>query len=187
VERFRSPILRAIQRVQSRRVYGRSDYFQGHVEDSPYFWGDLCRRHVTYVRNFCYDRINVLNVCPSMPYHVPGLPYVRLWFAALDAPDAESFVKLLTSDHIDRLEREGGVCIVATHFGKRFVRDGQVLPEVRRVFQSIAARDVWCAPVSEILDHLRGNGAPRDLTRSELSRMEWHWMRYKLGNRNYRK
>src|SRR5947209_2288232 len=38
--------------------------FQGHVENSPLFWGDLCREKVKYVRNFVFGDINTLKQCP---------------------------------------------------------------------------------------------------------------------------
>ena len=41
-------------------------YF-GEDEHSPFFWGDLCERHIKYVRNFVFPHINTLKKCPMMP------------------------------------------------------------------------------------------------------------------------
>ena len=47
----------------------------------------MCRDVIQYVRNFTFDRLNMLEVDPAMPYHVAGAPYVRYWFSTADAPD----------------------------------------------------------------------------------------------------
>ena len=56
--------------------------YEGHIPESPLFWGDLCREKVRYVRNFVYDEVNTLKACPYMPYVDPSKPFVNAWFAS---------------------------------------------------------------------------------------------------------
>lgn len=172
-ERFRTPILRwLLSRIgrQPRRHY------VGEREDSEYFWGDLCARHFDYVRNFTFHRLDLLSVDPASPYRLESTPYVKAWFSTADAPEVEDFRRLLTRDAIDRLEAEGGVCIVSTHLGKGFVREGRVDPEVADTLAYLASRPGWLAPVSEILDHLREHREDRPLGSAALLRLELRFL-----------
>jgi len=44
-----------------------STLLSGQDPESDFFWGDACRNHIKYMRNFCYDEVNVLKINPSMP------------------------------------------------------------------------------------------------------------------------
>ncbi|WP_316367743.1 hypothetical protein [Candidatus Thiodiazotropha sp. CDECU1] len=180
-ERFSSLPLRMLAWMISKLRSDNDPAFSGNHPDSPYFWGDLCQQQVKYVRNFCLDNINLLNVNPSMPYHNPRKPYVNYWFSALDAPNVTSFNHLLTQSAVDRLEEQGGVCIVATHFGKFFVRDGVVDPSTQSILEYISGKNGWYVPVSELLDYMQsqaqGNGL---LSATELLLLELRWLIYRL-------
>jgi hypothetical protein len=174
-ERFGTPILRWV----AARAGGESPpgHYVGERESSEYFWGDLCRRHFDYVRNFTFDRLNLLSFDPATPYRLEGTPYVKFWFSTTDAPDAGDFRRLVTRDAIDRLEAEEGVCIVSTHLGKGFVSDGRIDAAVDDVLAYIASRPGWLAPVSEILDHLRQGTEDRTLGRAARFRLELRYLR----------
>ena len=129
-------------------------YYSGDVEGSDYFWGDVCRQHIRYVRNFTFACVNVLEADPYMPYHLSGTPYVNQWFSTADAPDAAAFVGLLSDENVERLERAGGVCILSTHLGKGFAKNGKLDPEVERIIQRLGQRPGWYVPASELLDYL---------------------------------
>jgi hypothetical protein len=101
---------------------------------------------------------------------------VRLWFSAADADNVDDFVALLATGRQARLEQEGGWCIVATHFGKGFVRNGRVDPRVERLLRQLAQRDGWFPNVGELLDHLRDVNGERELPRREWIRMQWRWV-----------
>jgi hypothetical protein len=152
------------------------DFFQGHVPDSPYWWGDLCSQHHCYVRNLTFAELNVLKINPSMPYRDPQRPHVRLWFSATDAEDRDAFLARLTPRRISRLEAEGGVCILATHLGKGFAVRSRVDPQVRSVLKDIARRNGWFVPVGRLLDWLLENRSGSDrLPSAEWSRMQRRW------------
>ncbi|MCE5308730.1 MAG: hypothetical protein LLG20_13915 [Acidobacteriales bacterium] len=148
----------------------------GHVEGSPHFWGDLCRGHVSYVRNFVFDNLNTLEVCPEMPYHDPARPYVNQWFAASDGGSAARFLRNCAPARIDRLAESGGAGIVYVHFAAGFAENGAVREEVRKRLEYIAAKDGWFATTSEILSHL-GNGRPLEISWKELRRLEVRWLK----------
>lgn len=165
-----------------RRVYNvltrgrRKKLSWGHIEGSPYFWGDLCRQHVSYVRNFVFENVNTLEVCPEMPYHDPRRPYVNEWFAASDGGSAARFLRNCAPAQIDRLVELGGVGIVYVHFAAGFTENGAVKEEVRKLLEYIAAKDGWFATASEILSHL-GKDRPREISGKELSRLESRWLK----------
>jgi hypothetical protein len=133
---------------------GSPSHYLGEVEQSEFFWGDLCREHVRYVRNWTFPRLNMLEVNPDMPYRAPDAPCVNLWFSTADAPDVEAFVRLLTRERLERLEQAGGLCIISTHLGKGFARGGFLDPRVRRVLEDLSRRPGWYVPVSQMLDYL---------------------------------
>jgi hypothetical protein len=180
IERFHSWIGRAV----ARRFGGHeTGAFSGEDPSSPYFWGDLCRGHFDYVRNFTFSGLDALELNPEMPYGLERTPYVRFWFSTTDAPDVEVFRQRVTREAVDRLEARGGVCIVSTHLGKGFSRDGRLDPEVDAIFSDLAARDGWFVPVSTILDHLRERGAGRVPSRAALWRLELRYLADQLGDR----
>lgn len=166
-----------LRRVLYRACRYHADYHpEGHLPESPYFWGDFCRRNIKYVRNFVFRDINTLKVCPEMPYHDPLRPYVNYWFASSDGCEPEGFIRLLSPDNQDRLEREGGACIVYTHL-YNFSRNGEVLPEVKQALQRLATKNGWFVPVSTLLDFLLARRAEAPLTEGQRRRLEWNWLR----------
>jgi len=172
VERLDDPLLRALYaRVEGRPV----GYYQGHLPDTPWWWGDMAGQ-LTYIRNLTFSNINVRRVNPSLPYTDPRRPGVPWWFSASDAEDAAAFNDLISPAAQDRLEREGGVCIVATHLGKGFCEGGAVHPETRRLLARLAGKPGWFVPVGELLDWLRTTRGERTyLPAGEWRRMQWRW------------
>lgn len=131
--------------------------YYGHIPGSEYFWGDFAQAHITYVVNFTFSDINTLRVSPFMPYHDAGKPYVNYWFTTSDGADVNAFNKLLCKENLDQLEREGGVCLVYTHFAKGFCTDGVLNAITKERLQDLASRNGWFIPASEILDYLKQN------------------------------
>lgn len=151
--------------------------FAGHEEESPLFWGDVCRERIRYVRNFCFRDINTLRKCPEMPYHDPERPWVRRWFSGSCGSDIEEFNRLLMPGNLDRLEAEGGACIVYTHFGKGFHEDGRLDSVFRERVSDLASRGGWFVPVSELLDHIENTReASPELSPSSRRALEIRWL-----------
>jgi hypothetical protein len=178
--RFHTAPLRKLSRLLMRE---HGDAYEGDREGSRFFWGDVCRDAISYVRNFTFERLNVLAVDPGMPYHIAAAPYVRAWFSTTDAPDVHAFNRVLSPERIDRLEADGGVCIVSTHFGKGFVRDGRVDPVTARLLRHLADKAGWFVPVSEVLDRLRATGRGRTLTRGQVMRLELRFLADRIKQR----
>jgi hypothetical protein len=154
----------------------------GHVSDSVYFWGDICKERVSYVRNFVFNEINLDRINPTMPYHDPLRPYVNYWFSSSEGANVESFCKMLCESNQDRLAAEGGVCIMYTHFACGFWKNGVLNPEFVRLMTRLARMDGWLVPVSTLLDHLRNHrNGNHVIPQAELAHMERRWFLWKLG------
>ena len=178
-KRFRSAALRLAVRLLRR---GAAAYYQGDVPGSEYFWGDLCRAHIRYVRNWTFPRLDMLEVNPDMPYRDPGTPWVQLWFSTADAPDAGAFVRLLTPEKLERLEQAGGLCIISTHLGKGFAGTQGLDPRVRRVLEDLGRRPGWYVPVSQMLDYLlETQGKGRTLGAWKAAMLEAKYIAGKLS------
>jgi hypothetical protein len=159
--------------------FRNKDRFRGHVE-GELFWGDACRKHLRYARNFDFSDMNTLKRCPQMPYHDPAFPYVNYWYASCDGHARDAYVKRIAEEHQDRLEEEGGACIMYTHFAKGFHDGKQLDPVFRRLTERLAGKDGWFVPVGTLLDYLMEKKGRHVLTDAERRSLEWRWLRYKL-------
>lgn len=172
VSGWRRALYNALTKGQHRGVY------RGHLEGDPLFWGDLCKERVAYVRNFVFREVNTLSICPEMPYHDSRRPFVNFWFASTDGANLPRFLRTFTYRNIDRLVDEGGLCIAYVHFAAGFVRDGRVNLEFRERLEYIASKRGWFAPVSQVLDYLRGgqDHKERSILPGRLCRLELRWL-----------
>ncbi|MCL5746052.1 MAG: hypothetical protein M1541_19345 [Acidobacteria bacterium] len=173
----------AVRLVYNLLTRFRGRHFGGHVETSPLFWGDICRERVSYVRNFVFDEINTLRACPFMPYYDPARPFVRSWYAAAEGPEPEPFTKMLSEDRQDRLEDEGGACIMYTHFGKDFYSSEGLHPRFQDLMKRLSRKNGWFVPVGELLDYLVVLNGVHAITASERNWLERRWLLHKLHTR----
>lgn len=180
-KRFRTPGLRQLLKALRRQ---REDEYAGEVPGSAYYWGDVACERIDYVRNFTFTGLNALAANPAMPYRVAGRPDLH-WFSTADAPDVEHFCVRVTREAVDRLEAQGGVCILSTHLGKYFARDGRVDPRFDAMLRYVAAKPGWFVPVSTLLDHLKEHapGAERTLQGAALARLELRFLFDQLASR----
>lgn len=158
----------------------KSEIYQGEVESSQFFWGDICKEKIKYTRNFIFSNIDTLEVCPVMPYHDSSKPYVNKWFASTEAPDATSFNTLLSKKNLDLLEKRGGCCIVYTHFGKDFVNKGILNEEFVQKMSGLAKRNGWFAPASDVLDHIEKFKSKSDISKLSRFLLEINWLYHKV-------
>jgi len=157
--------------------------FFGHVPGHPWFWGDLCRERIRYVRNFAFADINTLAACPMMPYHDPARPLVNQWYACSEGANVRSINERISEAAQDRLEEQGGACIVYTHFGHGYT-DSKLTPDprFRELITRLSRKNGWFVPVSTLLDYLaaqRGN-VVRSITPAERSALERRWLMHKI-------
>lgn len=157
--------------------------FLGHVPGHPYYWGDLCHDRIEYVRNFVFGEINTLKVCPFMPYHDPNRPLVKQWYASSEGANVDSFVRTISEEAQDRLEAEGGACIMYTHFGHGYWRDGRLNESFTRLMDRLSRKNGWFIPVGTLLDFLRSQRGEHTLTSSERGELErrWIWHKARFG------
>ena len=159
----------------------KSGVHHGHVESDPSFWGDVCRDRVRYFRNFVYSDINTLKQCPLMPYYNPLQPYVRGWFASTEGANRHSFVDAIAESNQDRLEEEGGACIMYTHFAHSFCEHGKLNPRFVELMTRLAKKGGWFVPVAKLLGRLEAhNGGIYTLTNADRERLEWRWLAEKV-------
>lgn len=154
--------------------------YRGHVEGDPLFWGDVCRAQIKYVRNFVFAEVNTLKACPFMPYHDPLRPFVNNWFAATEGANRRTFVRTLTQAALDRLEAEGGACVMYTHFGHGYVENGRLSEDFRQLMTGISRRHGWFAPVSQVLDFLRARQSATQITHAQRTLLERRWLAHKV-------
>lgn len=162
------------------RAQASAAEFQGEREGSRFFWGDLCHERVGYVRNFITSDINTLGAIPQMPYRDPEKPWVRAWFGASEGPNVESFMRCISEKNQDRLLKQGGACIMYTHFSCGFQQEGKVLPEFKRLMERLAGLGGWYVPVSELLDYLISQKGLHLLSAGERSGLELRWLAHKI-------
>ncbi len=160
--------------------YRNSGKYGGHIENDKHFWGDICQKHIKYYRNFTFRDINTLKACPFMPYHDPLRPYVNYWFASSDGHNASSYNQCLCEANQDRLEEEGGACIMYTHFARDFVSDGKLDSRFQQLMNRLAGKDGWFVPVGTLLDYLLQVRGHHDISAMKRRRLECKWLWEKL-------
>lgn len=153
---------------------------RGHVPGDPLFWGDLCSEYVGSVRNLVFPDVNTLKACPVMPYHDPDRPYVRRWFASSEGQGVDSYNATLSEANQDRLVREGGACIMYTHFAVGFYQDGRLNPRFEALMRRLSGVGGWFVPVRTLLDHLAAVRGEHVITPRERALLEWRWLRHKV-------
>jgi len=158
----------------------RTTLYEGHVESSPYFWGDICKQYIQYVRNFTVDEINITRVNPTLPYHDSTKPLVNFWFTSSEGANIVSFCDRINEPSQDRLEAEGGICIMYSHFAEGFSERGIVNPRFKSLLRRLSRKNGWFVPVAELLDFLRTTRTEDNIQRPELASLERRWLKYKL-------
>ncbi|ODS09752.1 hypothetical protein [Vibrio scophthalmi] len=69
--RFEFPfslIYKALFFLKRKQMHPRG----GEHPESEYFWGDIAKEKIKYVRNFTFDDVNTIKIDPMMPYHDGG-------------------------------------------------------------------------------------------------------------------
>lgn len=173
--RFSTPVFRLLYSVITRTD---RTYYQGHVENTPYFWGDLALLYIDYMRSFTYKEINLFNISKSITYQKAQSKWVKNWFITGDADNVEEFNQLLSVNNQYRLEQEHGVCIISTHLGKGFLKRNGILNENTRILlKEMSKRNGWFVPVSVVLDFIRSKQHLEiDNCPLHLFRLEMKWL-----------
>ena len=160
--------------------YRSTDRFRGHIEGDSLFWGDLCKERIKYTRNFVFPEINTLKACPFMPYHDPKRPFVNYWFASTEGPEISSFNKIIAEENQNRLQEEGGACIMYTHLAQGFYYPDGLNRRFKILMQQISKRNGWFVPVNELLDYLLEKNGHYVISKKEMMRLERKWLWHKI-------
>jgi hypothetical protein len=124
----------------------------GEDPASPYFWGDLCLKHVRHIRLFRTRDVDTLARNPSMPYFDPEKPLVRGWFAATK----RSFHDCTSTESLERLESAGGLCVLYQYLHRYADASGAVDPTFRADAERLAATPgVLVETTSALMERLR--------------------------------
>jgi hypothetical protein len=149
------PLLKFLEWVKDRSAY------QGHLEQSDYFWGDIALCTIDYFRLPFHNiqEPNTLKVNPSMPFHDLRRPFVKYWFSSSDGSNCRRFIRLLSPSNIEKLKNERGACLIYTHFAKGFTERRKGKFCLNREFKSLVevlAKNVnsWFPTASNLLDRL---------------------------------
>ncbi len=171
-DRFDFPV-RWLYRLYRRQCGSEPDSF-GADEVSPHFWGDLCRKRLKYVRNMVFQDINTLKMDPLMPYHDPRRSYVRHWFSSSYGSGINAFCEMISEANQDRLEAEGGACILYSHLGSTFY---PLRADLKHLIRRLSERDGWFVPVTTLLDFLGTQRGWCDVSqhRTTFQMMQWNW------------
>jgi hypothetical protein len=131
-----------------------NEYFYGEKTGSKYFWGDIFKEKIKYIRGKICDDINTLHFDPQMPYIDKNKKYCNFWFSSSDGRDIDTFNKLVSKENINKLKNENGLCIVYTHFARDFVKDGILNESFMKNISYLAQQNGWFAPASQILNYM---------------------------------
>ena len=167
----------AIQNPLLARLAARVERtpFSGHVEGSPYFWGDVCKERTRYVRLFETLKTNTLAFDPATPFHDPRRPFVNWWFSSSYGA-GDRLWRLLSEERLARLSSQRGASLVHMYCRHYCVGPDGSPARVHRRFRRLVERlashsEGWFAPVVEILDRLRAIRAVRMTARGSEIRI----------------
>jgi hypothetical protein len=116
-----------------------------------------------------------------MPYHDPMRPWVNSWFASTEGDMRPAFVAAINEANQDRLEAEGGACIMYTHFGHGFVEDDKIQTRFGGLMRRLSRKNGWFVPVSTLMQHLESQRTVSSVvTAAERASLESRWLRAKI-------
>jgi hypothetical protein len=157
---FRTALLRRVhQGLRGPDIPHDNAGCSGENPASDYFWGDICKATIRYVRsNVFMNDLNTIKCSPLVPYTHADTPYVNYWFDSSNGQDERTFNAILADRNIARLRTECGCSILYTHFGKGFVTPNGRVGLNHRTKERLGAiarhPDGWYPTVSELLDRL---------------------------------
>lgn len=136
-------------------LYSSYTNFYGEIKESKYFWGDLHKKIIKYSRNYEIDDINTFKLNKYMPYKDHTYDeFCNYWYSSTFAPNQWMFNHLVTKKSIDKLEKDGGICILYTHLGY-YYKNGEVDKGFKDMISYIGNKKSGLfIPVTNVLDLL---------------------------------
>lgn len=172
-ERYRFPLKNLF-----KLIYGKKRKYYGTDIKSSHFWGDICKEKITYIRNHTFNDINTLKIDSRMPYiDKTKEKYSNYWFSSSDGHTVKEFNNLLEKDNIDKLEDEGGACIVYTHFASGFVDDeGKLNKKFENNIRYLSTKGGWFVSTSTLLDYLKAHKKETYVSNKYLAKLDFKWV-----------
>ncbi len=125
----------------------------GEVESSKYFWGDICKEKIDYIRLLRVRDTNTLKQNPSMPYHDKNKPYVNYWFSATKRRIADC----ATPNALNKLISQNGLTILYQYLHRYADPDTLKLNDdfVNAINAISSNKEIQVAPVQQLLHRLK--------------------------------
>tara|TARA_B100001057_G_C22871531_1_gene959201 strand:- start:5249 stop:6226 length:978 start_codon:yes stop_codon:yes gene_type:complete len=170
-----------------KMMYSGYNNFFGEIEGSNYFWGDLHKQHISYSRNYEIDNLNTYKVCKMPYYDNKYSKYSNKWFASTFAPNQIMFKHQVNKESIDKLEEEGGICILYTHLGY-FYKNGKVDSHFKKIIEYIGAKNTGLfVPVSEVLKIIESQTSTYEISKFDKFFLEFHSLKTRVKYRYFKK
>ena len=115
-----------------------------------------------------------------MPYSDRTKPYVNYWFASSEGNNVKMFNKCLSDENQDRLEEEGGACIMYTHFADGFCQNDELSEKFKKQMKRLSKKNGWFVSVSTLLDFLKKKIKAQEINSKQRRTLEWKWLFDKL-------
>jgi len=180
-----------ILRKTMQIIEGSKKRFYGDEINSNYFWGDVAKEKIKFIRNRVFNGINTLKYDPKMPFREKRKIFSNYWFSSSDGHNLKQFNNLVTKSNIDKLKREKGLCIVYTHFASDFVDQQGKLDEIfKENINYLSKQNGWFVPANDILEYLLSQKKKDYVSSSYINKLDLRWLidkikkKYKIGFQN---
>ena len=90
------------------------------------------------------------------------------------------FNKCISDENQDRLEVEGGACIMYTHFADGFCQNEKLSEQFKRQMKRLSEKNGWFVPVSTLLEFLKKENKKQVINSKQRRTLEWKWLFDKL-------
>ncbi len=133
------------------QLYTKNRCF-GELPESQYFWGDVCREKINFIRLYRTRSVNTLAFNPSMPYHDFSKQFVNYWFSA-----TKGYIPNLFSEtNLDKLCEQNGASILYQYMHRYVNEDLTLSMQMRETMERVAAdHRILKKPASFILNRLK--------------------------------
>jgi len=91
-----------------------------------------------------------------------------------------SFTRMLREENQDRLEAEGGACIMYAHFAYGFANGGVPDARFKSLMERLRRKNGWFVPVAALLDYIAAQRGAVTLDACERGRLERRWLAHKI-------
>ncbi|MDX2322636.1 MAG: hypothetical protein QNK26_18785, partial [Moritella sp.] len=78
--------------------------------------------------------------------------------------------------NIRKLQKDGGLCVVYTHFASGFINNGKLDETFKNNLDFLSQQNGWFAPASEILDYLKTQNKRTAITPFYVMKLDIKWL-----------